>query len=86
MQSPHDALHELARATPPELPADKYGQGEWLAEFEARIATELGKEAAAFMPTGTLAQQIALRIWCDRRQCRTIAFHPTCHLEIHEFL
>lgn len=36
------------------------------------------------MPTGTMAQQIALRIWCERRGNQTVAFHPTCHLEIHE--
>ena len=83
-QTPHEALRDLATATVPDLLADKYGGGEWLAAFEARIAAELGKEAAVFMPSGTMAQQIALRIWCDRRDCRTIAFHPTCHLEIHE--
>ncbi len=36
------------------------------------------------MPSGTMAQQIALRIHCDRRGTRTVAFHPTCHLELHE--
>ncbi|MGH7728814.1 MAG: threonine aldolase family protein [Vulcanimicrobiaceae bacterium] len=79
-----DALDELAAATPPALERDAYGSADWLAAFEARIASELGKEAAVFMPTGTMAQQIALRIWCDRAGLRTIAFHPTCHLEIHE--
>jgi threonine aldolase len=31
-----------------------------------------------------MAQQIAQRLHCDRRGTRTIAFHPTCHLELHE--
>jgi threonine aldolase len=31
-----------------------------------------------------MAQQIALRIWADRRHTPVLAFHPTCHLEIHE--
>src|SRR5262249_27327174 len=44
----------------------------------------LGKEAAVFMPSGTMCQQIAMRIWCDRRGSSRIAFHPTCHLELHE--
>jgi threonine aldolase len=44
----------------------------------------LGKEAAVFMPSGTMCQQIALRIWADRRGVRNVAFHPKCHLEIHE--
>ncbi|GAC1544586.1 MAG: aminotransferase class I/II-fold pyridoxal phosphate-dependent enzyme [Vulcanimicrobiaceae bacterium] len=83
-QAPRDALRELADATPADLVADVYGAGSWLEAFEARIARELGKEAAVFLPTGTMAQQIALRIWCDRALNRTIAFHPTCHLEIHE--
>ncbi len=55
-----------------------------LAAFEARIARELGKPAAAYFPTGTMAQQIALRVWCDRARNINIAFHPTSHLELHE--
>jgi threonine aldolase len=31
-----------------------------------------------------MAQQIALRIHADRVGCRTVAFHPTSHLELHE--
>ena len=83
-QSPRDALYELADATPHDWIADNYGTGSWLEAFEARIARELGKPAAVFLPTGTMAQQIALRIWCDRARNKTVAFHPTCHLEIHE--
>jgi threonine aldolase len=36
------------------------------------------------MPSGIMAQQIALRVHADRRGRRVVAFHPTCHLEIHE--
>lgn len=52
--------------------------------FEGRLAELLGKEAAVLMPSGTMAQQIALRIHCDRCGVSTVAFHPTCHLELHE--
>ena len=52
--------------------------------FERRIADVLGKDAAVLMPSGTMAQQIALRIHCVRRGVDTVAFHPTCHLELHE--
>jgi threonine aldolase len=83
-RSPRAVLTELAAAAPPELEADTYGSGEVLEGFEQRVAELLGKEAAVFMPSGTMAQQIAMRIWADRRGIRTIAFHPTCHLEIHE--
>ncbi|MGN6378391.1 MAG: threonine aldolase family protein, partial [Gaiellales bacterium] len=79
-----DRLAELAEATAAEERPDSYGEGERIGRLEARIASILGKQAAVFMPSGTMAQQIALRIWCERRGCHTVAFHPTCHLEIHE--
>jgi threonine aldolase len=31
-----------------------------------------------------MAQPIALRIWAERKGTRTVAFHPMCHLELHE--
>ncbi len=83
-KSPREALERLAQATDPDIAFDRYGSGAWLAAFEAKVARELGKEAAVFLPSGTLAQQIALRIWCDRGGNPSIAYHPTCHLEIHE--
>ena len=63
---------------------DHYGSGAVTEEFEARLATLLGKEAALLFPTGTMAQQIALRLHCDERGSHTVAFHPTCHLELYE--
>ncbi|KAF4324589.1 hypothetical protein G195_002060 [Phytophthora kernoviae 00238/432] len=48
------------------------------------MADVLGKEAAVFFPSGTMAQQIALRIWCDRKGIKRVAYHPLSHLEIHE--
>lgn len=63
---------------------DVYGQGDAIARLEGDVATLLGKPAAVFMPSGTMAQQIALRIWADRSGSRLVAFHPTSHLELHE--
>jgi len=45
-----------------EIAPDEYGLGGDVAEFEAWFATLLGKERAVFMPTGTLANHIALRV------------------------
>jgi threonine aldolase len=64
--------------------ADRYGEGELIAAFERKVAARLGKPAAVFMPSGTMAQLIALRIWCDRAGSRRIAMHATSHLELHE--
>ncbi len=77
-------LEELVSAAQPDEVVDLYGEREVIANFEQEIATLLGKEAAVFMPSGTMAQQIALRVWADRQGVRRVAFHPTCHLELHE--
>lgn len=82
--SPHDTLLALAEFTPPDASADQYGSGELIANFEAEVATILGKPAAVFMPSGTMAQQIALRIHADHSGNINVGFHPTCHLEMHE--
>ena len=63
---------------------DRYGDGGVVAELEAEIAGLLGKPAAVFLPSGTMAQQSVLRVHADRRQRRTIVFHPMCHLDQHE--
>ncbi|HXO10335.1 MAG TPA: beta-eliminating lyase-related protein, partial [Solirubrobacteraceae bacterium] len=59
-------------------------EGDFVEAFERRLADLLGVQAAALLPSGTMAQQIALRIHCDRRGLSSVAFHPTCHLELHE--
>lgn len=63
---------------------DRYGGGALINGFEAQVAQLLGKQAAVFMPSGTMAQQIAMRIWCDRAGIPHFGMHPTCHLELHE--
>jgi threonine aldolase len=68
----------------PRADVDLYGTGARLNAFEARIAKLLGKDAAVFMPSGTMAQQIALRVVADRDGLRTFAAHPTNHLTLHE--
>jgi threonine aldolase len=66
------------------IESDMYGKGQVIEEFQNKIADYLGKEAAVFFPSGTMAQQIALRIWCDEQGMNKVAYHPLSHLEIHE--
>jgi threonine aldolase len=63
---------------------DNYGEGELPERVQGRVAALLGKEAAVWLPSGTMAQQIALRIHAERRGRRAVAFHPQCHLDVHE--
>ncbi|MFS4097276.1 threonine aldolase family protein [Streptomyces sp. AF1A] len=64
-------------------PADVYGD-RVVAALEERVAALLGTEAAAFFPTGTMAQQVALRCWAGRTGNPAVALHPLAHPEVHE--
>ncbi|MET9364665.1 beta-eliminating lyase-related protein [Streptomyces sp. NPDC006632] len=62
---------------------DVYGDGV-VAELERRTAEVLGFPSAAFFPSGTMAQQVALRCWAARTGSPTVALHPLAHPEVHE--
>jgi threonine aldolase len=64
--------------------ADAYGRGDLISSFEKKIADLLGFEAACFMPSGTMAQQIALKIYAEESKNKSFAIHQTSHLELHE--
>ncbi|WP_066933992.1 beta-eliminating lyase-related protein [Streptomyces sp. NBRC 110611] len=65
--------------------ADSYGNDNGIVgALERRTAETLGMEAAAFFPTGTMAQQVALRCWAGRMGSTAVAAHPLSHLEVHE--
>ncbi|WP_431771832.1 threonine aldolase family protein [Streptomyces cucumeris] len=82
-----ERLARLAAAPPagydPDAGVDLYGDGV-VEELERRVAGLLGTESAAFFPTGTMAQQIALRCWAGRTGNPLVALHPLAHLEMHE--
>jgi threonine aldolase len=67
-----------------EMESEMYGKGKVIDDFQEKMAKYLGKESAVFFPSGTMAQQIALRIWCDQKGIKKVAYHPLSHLEIHE--
>lgn len=64
-------------------PGDLYGNGV-VEALEEKVAALLGKEAAAFFPTGTMAQQVALRCWAGRTGNPTVALHALAHPEVYE--
>jgi len=67
-----------------DVQSDVYGTGALIEDFEARVAALLGFPKARFMPSGTMAQQIALRVWSERSGLTHVGMHPTSHLELHE--
>ncbi len=53
--------------------------------LEQEVAQLLAKPAAIFVPTGKMAQQIALRVHADQRPGRrTVLAHPSNHLSLWE--
>lgn len=68
-----------------DTPVDFYADEESVVgTLERRTAELLGTEAAVFFPTGTMAQQVALRCWAGRTGNATVAGHAMSHLEVHE--
>ena len=49
---------------------DIYGNGDIIVDFQNVVAKDLGKDSAVFYPSGTMARQIALRIWCDKKNIK----------------
>jgi threonine aldolase len=62
---------------------DTYGDGV-VAALERRVADLLGMPDAAYFPSGTMAQQVALRCWARETGSEVVATHPLSHLEVHE--
>jgi len=63
---------------------DVYAERGPVAEVETQVAELLGKPAAAFFPSGIMAQQAALRVWCDRIGSKRVAIPDLSHLLKHE--
>lgn len=63
---------------------DRYGEGAFLNDFEAEMAATLGMEAAVFLPSGVMAQLVAIKVWGDRAGSNRFACHESCHLIRHE--
>ncbi|MFB6108057.1 MAG: low specificity L-threonine aldolase [Haloplanus sp.] len=61
---PTDAMREAARDA--EVGDDVYGEDPTVNELERQTATLLGTEAALFCPTGTMANQVAVRVHAER--------------------
>ena len=65
-----------------EVGDDCWGDDPTIAALEARVAALLGKPAAVFVPSGTMANQLAVRVHC--RPGDAVATHQGAHVRIHE--
>jgi threonine aldolase len=55
-----------------------------VAQLEGRLCDLLGKKKALFFPSGTMAQQVALRVHAERTGRPTFTAHPANHLDLWE--
>lgn len=63
---------------------DQYGAGPFLNDFEQHMAKRVGMESALFLPSGVMAQLIAVKIYADEAHNNEFACHESCHLIRHE--
>lgn len=63
---------------------DRYGARGPVDVLEKRLAELLGKAAVAVFPSGVMAQQSMLRVWCDARGSHRVALPGLSHLLHHE--
>jgi threonine aldolase len=85
-RSPAQTFADLARSCA-ELGIeewDVYGELGPVGRLESELVELFGVEAAAFFPTGIMAQQVALRIHTDRAGNRRVALPDLSHLLLHE--
>jgi threonine aldolase len=77
---PSDAMRAAMAAA--EVGDDVYGEDPTVNELEARTADLLGKEAAVFVPTGTMSNQIAVRVHTEPGDAALI--EATSHVVMNE--
>jgi threonine aldolase len=63
---------------------DRYGDDGAVGRLETELAELLGKPAAVFFVSGVMAQQAALRVWCERRRSQRVAIPDLAHQLRHE--
>ncbi len=65
-----------------EVGDDVFGDDPTIKKLEARLAGMLGKEAALFVPSGTMSNQIAVRLHCQRGD--ELICEAQCHIFNYE--
>jgi threonine aldolase len=77
---PSPAMREAVAAAP--VGDDQYGEDPTTNLLQERVAALLGKEAALFLPSGTMANQVALRVLT--RPGDDVIVSPEAHAVWHE--
>lgn len=65
-----------------EVGDDVFGADPTMNAFQDKVAELLGKEAALFTPSGSMANQIAIRLHCGRGE--EFICESSCHIQLYE--
>lgn len=79
-----ERLASLGAVADVDATPDFYGVGGPVTALEERVADLLGAREAVFFPTGTMAQQVALRYGAELTGRTAVALHPSSHPVVHE--
>src|SRR5882672_12896357 len=77
---PSPGMREAIAAAP--VGDDQFGEDPTINLLQERVAALLGKEAALWLPTGTMADQVALRVLT--RPGDDVVVPRQCHIVWHE--
>jgi threonine aldolase len=77
---PSEAMRQAMAAAP--VGDDVYGEDPTVRALEERTAALLGKEAALFVPSGTMGNQLAIR--CQTEPGDEILLHEAGHIALYE--
>lgn len=80
LTQPTDEMREVMAQAP--VGDDVYGEDPTVKALEALAAERLGMEAALFVPTGTMGNQIAL--WVHGNRQGQVLCHPQSHIALYE--
>jgi len=85
IRTPAEVLRSLADAADElDVTWDQYAVRGPVAQLEDELTEIFGTEGAAFFPSGTMAQQAALRVWCDQAGTCRVAMPDIAHPLVHE--
>src|SRR5688500_1711481 len=80
LTQPTDAMRKAMADA--EVGDDVYGEDPTVKRLEERAARMLGKEAALFVPTGTMGNQLAVWVHSGRRG--QMVCEENCHIALYE--
>jgi threonine aldolase len=79
---PTPAMREAMART--EVGNASWGEDPTVTRLEAASAAAVGKEAGLFVPSGTMGNQVAIKVWCAKRLAPEVICEARSHVYLNE--